>query len=87
MPAGPTHDLEMMSPYTFNPKAFTIGVGDAVHVHNGDTITHTFTGPSWDTGDMGPGAVKTLRFNTAGTFNFYCTPHRSLGMTGTLTVR
>jgi plastocyanin len=62
-------------------------VGDSVCAHNADGTTHTFTGPSWDSGDMGPGAVRSLRFDTAGTFDFYCTPHQAIGMTGTLTVR
>jgi plastocyanin len=77
----------MVSGYRFSPSSLTIAVGDAIRVANSDTMTHTFTGPSWDTGDMGAGQVKTLRFNTAGSFSFYCTPHKSLGMTGTLTVR
>jgi plastocyanin len=71
----------------FSPSTLTIAVGDSVRARNVDTTTHTFTGPSWDSGDMGPGAVKTFRFTTAGTFDFYCTPHKSIGMTGTLTVR
>jgi plastocyanin len=77
----------MTAGYKFSPMDLTIGVGDAVRAHNGDTMSHTFTGPSWDSGDMGPGAAKVFRFNTAGTFNFYCSPHKNLGMTGTLTVR
>jgi plastocyanin len=77
----------MTAGYRFSPSTLTIAVGDAIRAHNGDTMSHTFTGPSWDTGDMGPGAVKTLRFTKAGTFSFYCTPHQSLGMTGTLTVQ
>jgi plastocyanin len=71
----------------FSPSTMTISVGDSVCAHNADGTTHTFTGPSWDTGDMGPGAVRSLRFDTAGTFDFYCTPHKAIGMTGTLTVR
>ena len=81
-----THNLEMTTGYRFSPSSLTIAVGDAIRTHNGDTMDHTFTGPSWDTGNMEPGAVKTLRFRTAGTFDFYCSPHKDLGMTGTLTV-
>jgi plastocyanin len=77
----------MVAGYRFSPSSLTIAVGDSIRVHNGDSATHTFTGPSWDTGDMGSGAVKTLRFSTAGSFSFYCSPHKSLGMTGSLTVR
>jgi plastocyanin len=71
----------------FSPSSLTIAVGDAIRAHNADGTTHTFTGPSWDSGDMAPGGVQTFRFRTAGTFSFYCSIHRDVGMTGTLTVR
>jgi plastocyanin len=78
----------MTTGYRFSPMDLTIAVGDAVRAHNGDTMTHTFTGPTWDSGDVAPGqSSRVFRFNTAGTFNFFCTPHQSFGMTGTLTVR
>jgi plastocyanin len=77
----------MVTGYRFSPSTLTIAVGDSVKAHNGDNVTHTFTGPSWDSGNMGPGAAMSFRFTKAGTFSFYCTPHRNLGMTGTLTVR
>jgi plastocyanin len=87
-PPGPTHALEMTTGYRFSPSNLTIGVGDAVRAHNGDTMSHTFTGSTWDSGDVAPGAyAQTIRFNKAGTFRFICTPHQDLGMTGTLTVR
>jgi plastocyanin len=77
----------MTTGYRFSPMALTIAVGDAVRAHNGDSITHTFTGPTWDSGSVAPGSyAKVFRFNTAGRFNFYCSPHQGLGMTGTLTV-
>jgi plastocyanin len=78
----------MVTGYRFSPMDLTIGVGDAVRAHNGDSIIHTFTGATWDSGDVAPGAyARTFRFNNAGTFNFFCSPHQGLGMTGTLTVR
>jgi plastocyanin len=78
----------MVAGYRFSPMDLTIGVGDAVRAHNGDTMTHTFTGATWDSGDVAPGAhARTFRFNKAGTFTFICTPHQDLGMKGTLTVR
>jgi plastocyanin len=78
----------MTAPYRFSPMNLTIGVGDAVRAHNSDTIGHTFTGPTWDSGDVAPGDyARVFRFNTAGTFRFVCTPHEGAGMTGTLTVK
>jgi plastocyanin len=49
---------------------------------------HTFTGPGWNSGAMSASgeASYTYRFMSTGTFDFYCSYHRSLGMTGTVTV-
>lgn len=78
----------MIAGYQFSPKNLTIAVGDAVRAHNSDTMTHTFTGPTWDSGDVPPGGYsRVFRFTTPGTYRFFCKPHQSLGMTGTLTVK
>lgn len=78
----------MTAGYRFSPMELTIAVGDAVRAHNSDTMGHTFTGPTWDSGNVEPGQyARVFRFNKAGTFHFVCTPHEGLGMTGTLTVR
>jgi plastocyanin len=78
----------MTAGYKFSPMNLTISVGDAVRAHNVDNMAHTFTGPTWDSGNVDPGQYsRVFRFNTAGTFNFVCTPHEGLGMKGTLTVQ
>lgn len=33
-----------------------------------------------------PGESFTMKFDTAGTYGYYCEPHRGAGMLGTLTV-
>lgn len=77
----------MTTGFRFSPSSLTIAVGDTVRVHNGDVDAHTFTGSSFDSGNMDPGAVKSFRFPKAGTFAFVCTYHQAQGMKGTLTVR
>ena len=51
-------------------------------------VRHTFTGPGWDSGQMTStsNSSYTYQFVSKGTFNFYCTYHKSFGMTGTVTV-
>lgn len=77
---------------TFTPKTLTVNRGDVVRViftSVGDT--HTFTLPEFnvDTGDVAAGEQETVEFVAAepGSFEFYCTPHRDMGMTGTLVVQ
>ncbi len=76
---------------TFVPRTITVNRGDVVRIifsSVGDT--HTFTLPEFDvdTGDVAAGEQKTVEFVAAepGNFEFYCIPHRDMGMTGTLIV-
>ena len=57
-------------------------------VYADDTgVPHTWQGPTWNSGDLTTnGQSYTYRFASTGTFNFYCAYHKSLGMTGTITV-
>jgi plastocyanin len=72
----------------FSPSTVTIAVGDRVRVVNDDTSHHTFTDAGvFDSGDLGPSASYSYRFTRAGTFDFVCTYHQSVGMKGTVTVR
>ena len=76
----------------FSPKQLIVTKGDTVKITFKPTdTTHTFTLPDFnvDTGDVSAGQTKTVQFvaNKTGTFQFYCTLHKSMGMTGTLTVQ
>jgi plastocyanin len=84
-PSGSTLALTIQT-YMFMPAHPSIHVGDSIRVTNRDAAPHTFTdkGGSFDTGQLGQNASKTLRFTRAGTFSFLCTVHPF--MTGTLTV-
>ena len=69
---------------------------DAVTINQGDTVTFTqvsgshnvmFVGESLAMPSIpGMGWSFARTFSTPGTFNYYCVPHRTLGMTGTVTV-
>src|SRR5215469_1846674 len=82
----------------FNPASVTIHVGDTVQwmwgssgynspMHSSTSGTPGAPNGHWDSGLLDPGSVFTYRFNTAGTFHYYCTRHgQCCGMTGVVTV-
>jgi plastocyanin len=41
----------------------------------------------WDSGLLQPGQMWTHTFDVAGTYKFFCVPHETLGMLGTITVQ
>jgi plastocyanin len=68
----------------FVPEATTVAKGDTVTWTNEDTVLHTVTSGTPDEGNSGTefdssylAAGKTFehQFNTAGTFDYYCTLH------------
>ena len=78
----------------FNPQNVTIQVGDTVHwqwAKPGHSTTSGVPGNPdglWDSGVQGKNFVFDRVFPTAGTFNYFCTPHGSCcGMVGTVTVQ
>jgi plastocyanin len=73
--------------FAFAPKTVEIRVGDRVTWTNRDSVEHTATARngSFDTGLLGEGESRSVRFNAAGTYRYVCTPHPS--MTGTIVVR
>ena len=80
----------MTTPDRFSPSTVTIQRCDSVRVVYADQsgVTHNWKGPNWSSPDMSSsGASYTYRFTSTGTFAFYCSFHRDLGMTGSVTVR
>lgn len=73
---------------SFTPPTVTIRAGDSVTwtglsiSHNVQTDTDPFCGRV-----PVPGGTCTKTFNQPGTYNYYCFPHRGLGMTGTVIVQ
>ena len=76
--------------FTFSPSTTTVARGTTVRWVNGTTTFHTVTPDghtAWADANLAAGATFQHTFDTAGTFNYYCTPHRSAGMTGTINVQ
>lgn len=73
--------------FAFAPKTVEIRVGDRVTWTNRDSVEHTATARngSFDTGLLGEGESRSIRFTAAGTYRYICTPHPN--MTGTVVVR
>src|SRR5215207_4825075 len=73
--------------FAFSPRTVEIRVGDTVTWTNRDTVAHTATAEngSFDTGLLAEGESGSIRFRSAGTYRFLCTPHPQ--MTGTVVVR
>src|SRR6516165_2005402 len=77
----------------FSPDPVTIHPGDTVH-WTWSSTGHSSTSGSpgmpngmWDSGIRSQGATFDHTFNTAGSFDYYCTPRGACcGMVGTVTV-
>jgi plastocyanin len=54
-----------------------VPAGTTLTWRNDGAVIHTATAAdgSWDTGDIPGGGSASVTFETAGTYNFNCTPH------------
>lgn len=81
----------VLTNYAFTPGDLTIEPGTMVRWVNDTNTFHTITpdGHSeWNEGSVSSmGEMFTHTFTVEGTFPYYCSPHQSLGMTGTVTVQ
>src|SRR4051812_35995413 len=69
---------------TFDPQNITINVGDTVVWTNTVTVQHdtvAFDG-TWQSPLLNRGQVFSFTFTKAGSFDYFCTPHLSIGMVG-----
>jgi plastocyanin len=75
--------------FAFAPQTLTVPVGATVTWTNNDSAAHTVTSADsmatdaattdlFDSGLMGDGDTFTHMFDTAGTFYYLCTPHRTM---------
>ncbi len=88
-PGGPpsTSNMINIGDDHFTAAATTIPKGTTVTWTWTTGTTHNVTfGDGSGSGDKS-GGTFTRTFNTAGTFNYVCTIHQTLGMTGTITVQ
>ncbi len=85
---SPTVSVDISSS-AFNSSDITISAETTVVWTNNDAVTHTVTslsGPSsFDSGNLGIGAVYSLKFSTTGTYTYNCSIHTS--MTGRIVVQ
>lgn len=86
---GAVVEIEIRN-FEFSPSELTIAPGTTVRWRNTTSTFHTVTPDGhaqweeWQTAGMDQ--TFEVRFDETGTFPYYCVPHRSLGMTGTITV-
>src|ERR1041384_4122533 len=86
--------VNMVSGFQFSPSSDTIQVGDTVTWVNTDFSFHDTTSgvngnPSgeWSSGLLSHNSSFAHTFLQAGTFPYYCTPHRLFGMLGSIVVQ
>jgi len=78
----------------YNPDTLTVKVGTTVTWVNQDGYAHTVTSgtsPSdrsglFDSGNINGGGTFSFTFDKAGTYDYFCIPHFSLGMIGKIIV-
>ncbi len=72
--------------FAFSPGTVTLRVGDSVTWTNQDSVAHTATASGrFDTGNIADGASSSIKFRTAGSFDYICAIHPT--MEGTVVVR
>ena len=75
----------------FNPESITINEGDSVNfLWSGELLPHNSVEENgvFDSGDAEEDVdyTYTFDFDQAGTYDFFCEPHQSVGMKGVITV-
>lgn len=83
-----THDVTVQN-FSFSPQSLTINTGDIVKWTNiSGTHNVRANDNSFYSGPAAPAPWEfTHTFTTVGDFPYYCEPHLSMGMTGTIIVQ
>ena len=81
-----THNVTVSS-YQFDPPLLTIAPGDQVVWTNVEGFHDVVAGDGSFAGPFGSGWTYSHTFGEAGTFDYYCSPHLSFGMAGTIIVQ
>ncbi|HWQ80585.1 MAG TPA: cupredoxin family copper-binding protein [Anaerovoracaceae bacterium] len=71
----PDENTVIIEDYKYQPSEITIQSGETVTWINRDSVRHTATGDSFDTGLLGKEEASSITFEEAGTFDYICTPH------------
>jgi plastocyanin len=91
IPARAVKHVVLVGNYFFNPSAVNVSVGDTVRwvwsAGSHTTTSGTIPGgaASWDEPITSSNNVYEYKVTVAGTYNYVCTPHAGMGMTGTFT--
>lgn len=66
--------------YAYDPLRLEISAGAQVTWTNADSVPHSATaaGEEWDTGLFGRGESRSLMFDRAGAFSYYCSVHPAM---------
>ncbi len=84
-----------MTGNTFSPATLSIAKGDTVKWVNLDFVNHDTVGGGptcgvtngvWASSQFGHNGTFSFTFQNSGTYPYYCNPHCSVGMKGTITV-
>jgi plastocyanin len=69
--------------FAFKPATVTIKKGETVSWVNRDLVGHSATSDDnkWDTAVFEKDQVRSITFDTAGTFPYHCTPHPNMKAT------
>lgn len=90
-PGGATVDTVRLVGTSFQPSSLTVKTGSTIVWVNTESMVHTVTpdGHSqWTRAETSsPGEVTRATIDAAGTYEYYCEPHRSAGMTGQIVVQ
>ena len=88
----PANEIWMQND-SYNPKSKTIAKGTEITWVNKDSFNHTVTSGAvnspnglFDSGNIGASGTYKFKFDSVGTFNYYCKIHKDI-MTGTITVQ
>ena len=90
-PAGGDVTEVVLSNFAFAAPSITIDRGTTVRWRNSTSTFHTVTPDGHqaftERQTNANGQTFETRFDAAGTYRYFCSPHRALGMTGEVIVR
>lgn len=88
--AGQVVEVQLVD-FAFVERNVTVEVGTTVRWRNTTPTFHTVTPEGHTTWNefqtSSPGETFDVTFNSAGTYPFFCQPHRVIDMVGTVTVQ
>jgi plastocyanin len=74
-PSAPDGNTVIIENHEFQPAEITIQSGETVTWINKDSVKHTITADSFDSGLIGKDESFQQTFDEAGTFEYTCNPH------------